>query len=168
LISARPVLTATVHDGPVALTHEDGPLPPPRNASQLRQATRAVLHFRGMGLESSGTYISTAKLNGVAIGRLPGAGGDERQGVWADAALELPPAGIAALSRENTLVIDNPGRDSFKASRFRIELQLPAGERCSSQVNTTVFTQPPEWPYAEGVRVPFSESITLPLRFRGL
>jgi hypothetical protein len=168
LISARPVLTATVHDGPVALTHEDGPLPPPRNASQLRQATRAVLHFRGMGLESSGKYISTAKLNGVAIGRLPGAGGDERQGVWADAALELPPAGIAALSRENTLVIDNPGRDSFKASRFWIELQLPAGERCSSQVNTTVFTQPPEWPYAEGVRVPFSESITLPLRFRGL
>ena len=47
-----------------------------------------------------------------------------------------------------------------------IELELPDGQKWSSQVKTTVYTQPPEWLYREGIGVPFSERITVPLRFR--
>jgi hypothetical protein len=43
---------------------------------------------------------------------------------------------------------------------------MPDGQKCSSQVNTTIYTQPSEWPHGEGVGVPFTESITVPLRFR--
>ncbi len=165
--SASAVLNATVHDRAVQLCHQDGPFPPDVfTAEQLRKAKRAVLHYQGIGLQSSGQYVSHGLLNGIPIGPLASAGGSEREGIWSDATVPLLPDAIAKFARENTFVVDNRGQDWFKMGRIWIELDMPDGRKLSSQVNTTVFTQPPEWPHAEGTRVPFSESIKVPLRFR--
>ena len=94
------------------------------------------------------------------------AGGREGQGVWSDAALELTPEAIAALVEWNDLKIDNPGRDSFKIGRFWIELHLPDGRKASSQISNTVYTQPSEWPHAEGTLVPFDEPIEVSIRLK--
>ena len=167
LESARQVLTASIHDEPVQLCHQHGPFPPGRYTDdQLRAAKRAVLHYQGIGFDSSGEYVSYGQLNGVSLGTMPGAGGSERDGIWSDALLPLSSEAIGKLGTDNVFVLDNRGRDWFKMGRAWIELEMPDGRKLSSQVNTTVFTQPPEWPYAEGTRVPFSESITIPLRFR--
>jgi hypothetical protein len=167
LESAVPVLTASIHEEPVQLRHQQGPFPPEQfTVGQLREAQRALLHFQGMGLQSGGEYISHGQLNGVSLGALPSAGGSERDGIWSNAVLPLPPEAIGRLDTDNVFVIDNRGRDWFKIGRVWIEIQMPNGEKLSSQVNTTVFTQPPEWPHAEGTRVPFADSITVPLRFR--
>lgn len=166
LESAGPVLVQTLHESAVELQREPGPYPLSVSPAELRQARRGVLHFEGMGLESSGRYISTARLNGVPLGNLPGAGGDEVHGIWAAAALPLTPAAIAALGQWNTLAIENPGEDSFKVRRFWIELELADGRRLSSQITRTAFTQPPEWKYAEGTGVPLGKPIELLLRFQ--
>jgi len=119
-----------------------------------------------MGLQSSGQYVSFGSLNGVDLGRLPSAGGDERKGIWADASLEIPAPAIAALRDRNRFTLRNPGRDFFKVRRFWIEIHLPDGRPCSSDVNTSTYTQPPDWTYAEGTPVPFDEPIALEIRFR--
>ena len=165
--SASVVLNVAIHERAVQLCHQDGPFPPAEfTVEQLRKAERAVLHYQGIGLESSGQYISHGLFNGIAIGPLASAGGSERDGIWGDAIVSLSPEAIAKLARENVFVIDNRGQDWFKIGRVWIELDMPDGRKVSSQVNTTVFTQPPEWPHAAGTRVPFSEAIEVPLRFR--
>ena len=164
--SARPVLTGSLHDGPVSLRFAAGPFPPPElTLAQLRSAARGAVHYEGIGLESSGRYVSHGVLNGVPLGPLPGASGSEADGTWSSASVALTPEAIAALDLENTFAIDNRGRDFFKLRRFWLELETAAGQKYASQINTTVWTQPPEWPHAEGVRVPFAESITVPLRW---
>ena len=130
------------------------------------RARRAVLHYQGMGQEGAKPYISYATLNDVRLEPLPGAGGDEVHGVWADAQLEIPAAAIASLGPKNRLTIDNPGNDSFKVRRFWIELELADGRKASSDVATGAFTQPPDWPYAEGTGVPFGQAIQSTIRFR--
>ncbi len=72
----------------------------------------------------------------------------------------------ATLDRENVFAISNPGQDCFKVRRVRIELDLPAGGRISSQISTTVWTQPPEWLHAEGVLVPLGKEIEAAVRFQ--
>jgi hypothetical protein len=153
--SARPVLTASVHDQPVSLRFEPGPYPPPElTAARLRSAVRGTIHYQGMGLESSGQYISHALLNGVPLGPLPAAGGSEREGIWSTASLALTPAAIAELDSGKHLHHRQPRTRLFQDRPVWIELEMADGQKWSSQVNTTVFTQPPDWPYAEGVRVP--------------
>ena len=49
--------------------------------------------------------------------------------------------------------------------RFWIELELADGRKCSSQISTATYTQPPEWTYAEGIGVPFGEEIQVDLWF---
>ncbi|MCU0871958.1 MAG: hypothetical protein MUE50_06395 [Pirellulaceae bacterium] len=165
--SAGPVVTASLHEQPVTLRFVDGPDPPPAfSVEQLRAAQRGAVHYDGIGLQCGGEYISHGALNGVPLGPLPSAGGSEQDGAWSQASVALTPEAIAKLDMANTLTIDNRGRDFFKVGRVWIELELADGRKWSSQINTTVFTQPPEWPHAEGVRVPFSESIVVPLRFR--
>jgi hypothetical protein len=166
LESARPVLTSSLHEEPVRLRFEAGPYPPPAfTVAQLRSALRGAVHYHGIGLQCDGQYISHGLLNGAPLGPLPGAGGSERDGIWSAASLALTPEAIATMELENTFTVDNRGRDFFKIGRLWIELEMADGQKWSSQVHTTVFTQPPEWPHAEGVRVPFSESITVPLRW---
>lgn len=164
--SARPVLSASLHDEPVRLRFIAGPLPPPDlTVAQLRAAARGAVHYEGIGLQSSGSYVSHGSLNGVPLGPLPGASGSEGDGTWSSASIALTPEAIAALELENTWAIDNRGRDFFKVRRVWLELETADGRKCGSQINTTVFTQPPDWPHAEGVRVPFSEAILVPLRW---
>lgn len=49
--------------------------------------------------------------------------------------------------------------------RFWIELELADGRRCSSEVTAAVFSQPSDWLYAEGIRLPFDQPITLGIWF---
>jgi len=167
LESLRPVLTASIHDAPVSLARQPGPHPvADLTVDDLRKARRAVLHFQGKGLGHSSPYISVARLNDVRLGELPAAGGDEVHGVWADGSLEMPSGAVAALGEWNRLAIDNPGNDSFAVRRFWIELELSDGRKASSDVTATAFTQPAEWPYGEGERVPFGKPIEMTIRFR--
>ena len=46
-----------------------------------------------------------------------------------------------------------------------LELELADGRNCSSQVSTAVFTQPPNWLYAEGIGVPFTDNIAVDIWF---
>jgi hypothetical protein len=165
--SLHPVLMASIHDQPVTLARLPGPHPVASlTVEDLRKARRGVLHFQGMGMEHGGPYISHASLNDVRLGELPGAGGDEVHGVWADARLEMPAKALAALGPWSRLSIDNPGKDSFKVRRFWIELELADGHKASSEIAATAVTQPPEWPYGEGERVPFGKPIEMTIRFR--
>ena len=42
---------------------------------------------------------------------------------------------------------------------------LADGRRASSDISTATFTQPPSWPYAEGVGVPHGEDVTTDIWF---
>jgi len=162
-----PALGITVHDRQIELPRQPGPSPLANlTLDDLRTAKQGILHYQGIGLQCGGQYVSDAILNRVALGPIPGAGGQEGQGVWSDAALELTSEAIATLDEWNDLKIDNPGRDSFKIGRFWIELELADGRTASSQITTTVYTQPPDWPHAEGTLVPFDEPIEPQIRFK--
>ena len=111
-------------------------------------------------------YVSTVSLNEVGLGELPGAHGNEREGTWSEVqSVALTPEAIASLGRFNVVKIDNPRRDCFKVRRFWVELELADGRRCSSMINSKIFTQPPSWRHAEGVGVPFGEQITSKIHF---
>ncbi len=174
LRTAVPVPVRTLHDEPVELTHVDGPAMPERvDAKLLRAAVSGKLRFQGIGLQGSGPYISTGMLNGIAIGPLPASRGVEAaaagvQNDWGpDVEVPLTAEAIAALNMENTFSISNPGSDSFKIRRVWLDLTLADGQQVSSQINTTVWTQPEDWLHAEGTLVPFGKTIDVPVRFRG-
>ena len=165
--SLRPTLVTTVHDQSVELPHREGPHPlDDLSVDDLQSAKSGVLHYRGIGLQCGGRYVSQGSLNGVAIGDLQAAGGREGQGVWSDAAMPLTAEAVASLAEWNRFQIENPGRDSFKIGGFWIELELADGRRASSQIATTIYTQPPDWPHAEGTFVPFEQPIEAAIRFK--
>jgi len=64
--------------------------------------------------------------------------------------------------------LKNPQSDYFKVRRFWIELELADGRKCSSEVSSATYTQPPGWTYAEGIGVPFGEDITTDIWFKCL
>jgi hypothetical protein len=165
--SRKSVLKVTAHDHPVELARRPGPFPLDHlTVGDLRTAESGALHYQGIGLQCGGPYVSHASLNRLPLGKLPAAGGQEGRSVWTDAAIALTPEAIASLGEWNHVKIDNPGRDSFKIGRFWIELELADGRKASSQVTTAVYTQPPEWPYAEGTLVPFDKPVELQIRFK--
>ncbi|NLS97090.1 MAG: hypothetical protein GXX96_33555 [Planctomycetaceae bacterium] len=174
LQTAVPVPVRTLHDKPVELTHVDGPhMPEQVDVKLLRGAVSGKLRFQGIGLQGSEPYISHGTLNGVAIGPLPSSRGVESAAAGAasnwgpDVEVPLPPEAIAALDLENTFSISNPGSDCFKIRRVWLDLTLPGGRQVSSQINTTVWTQPEEWLHAEGTLVPFGKQIEVAVRLRG-
>jgi len=75
--------------------------------------------------------------------------------------IALTPQAIRSLGRQNQFRLRNPKGDFFSVRRFWIELELADGRRCSSDVSTATYTQPPTWPHAEGVGVPFGEEISV-------
>ncbi len=168
LETAHPVLVSTLHERPVLLAHEDGPaMPASVDVDVLHSATSGRIYFQGIGLQCGQPYVSIGLLNGVPIGPLPTSRGSESTGDWgAEIALSLNREAIEALREENRLTIENPGQDCFKIRRCWLELDLADGGKISSQVNTTVWTQPPSWLHAEGVRVPFGKPIEISIRFR--
>lgn len=76
------------------------------------------------------------------------------------------PAAIATLGFRNRFAVRNTGRDCFTVRRLWLELELADGRRCSSEVSAAVFSQPPGWAHAEGVRVPFGVDVAVELWFR--
>ncbi len=164
--SLKPVLDLTLHDRPVALRFEPGPNPVANLTTDLlREARSATLHYQAIGLQCGGEYVSQGILNGIALGDIPSAGGNETKGIWGEGAMPIGPDAIVSLDRVNHLVVDNPGRDCFKIRRFWIELELGDGRRCTSRISTPTYTQPPEWLHAEGTGVPFGEPIRVEIRF---
>lgn len=152
-----------------AYRREPGPYPVEGlTVEDLRRARSGWLRYDGMGLSGTGDqYASQAILNGVELGDMAPAGGDEVHGVWSEkVGIPLTPQAIATLGFHNRFVLKNPRRDYFKVRRFWIELELADGRKCSSQVSTATYTQPPEWPYAEGIGVPFGEDIQVDLWFQ--
>ncbi len=134
--------------------------------ADLRKARSGKLHYDGNGFSGNGEYGCYAVLNGVNMGFMTPAGGDEAKGIWAaDVTMPLTPEAIAKLGRRNTLMVSNPNKDWFKIRRFWIELELADGRTISSDIATATFTQPPGWPYAEGVLVPHGQNITVDLWF---
>ncbi len=174
LRTAVPVPVRTLHEEPVELTHVDGPnMPEQVDVKFLRSAVSGKLRFQGIGLQGSEPYISTGTLNGIAIGPLPASRGVEAatagvQNDWGPD-VELPLAGeaIATLDLANTFSISNPGSDCFKIRRVWLDLMFADGQQVSSQINTTVWTQPEDWLHAEGTLVPFGKEIEVAIRFRG-
>jgi hypothetical protein len=167
--SAGPALVSTVETEPVRLKREPGPFPlSGLSLEEVRAAPRGTLHFQGIGLQCGGEYVSQGLLNDVALGELPSAGGNEREGTWSDATLPLVPPAIASLGEWNRFTIRNPGRDCFKISRVWIELELAGGRRASSQITNLIYSQPPEWAYSEGEFIPFEEDIVVEIRWAGL
>ncbi len=163
--SLTPDLVTEVHDLQVTLTRDPAPLPIGNlTLEDVRSATSAILHFQGIGLQHGAPYVSFARVNKIELGELPGAGGNEQEGIWADAEIQLSSAVIASLQQWNTVALQNPGHDCFKVGRFWIELTLPDGRRASSQITRTVFTQPTGWLHAEGTGVAFDEDITIHVR----
>jgi len=77
----------------------------------------------------------------------------------------LPRKAIEDLRLANRFVLSNPRKDYFKIRRVWIELELENGRKCSSQVATSIFSQPPDWRYAEGVCVTFGKDIEVLVRF---
>jgi hypothetical protein len=154
-------------DGLERYGREPGPFPIKGiTAAQLRSAKTGWLHYEGLGLSGGdGAYGSNAILNGIKIGPMAPAGGQESKGVWADAKVLLTPQAIANLEQVNHFVLDNFGQDYFSVRRFWIELQLANGRKVSSQISTASFTQPPTWPYGGGIKVPMNENITTDVVF---
>jgi hypothetical protein len=165
--SREPVLHRTLDSEAERYRRAPGPYPVAGlKVEDLRAAVRGWLRYDGKGL-NSGAYASLGKLNGVDLGEIPEAGGDEAAGVWAErVAVPLPPEAIRSVGAHNRFVLQNPRRDWFSIRRFWIELELADGRRCSSDIADVTFTQPQEWPYAEGIRVPFGTDIEVSVWFR--
>ena len=166
--SREPVLVRTLHDDPRPFRRTPGPHPVTGlSVAELRAAKRGWLMYDGIGLSGTGReYGSFAVLNGIEIGHMAAAAGQEGKGIWG-AEVRVPLSGevIATLDRLNSFELRNPRGDYFKVRRFGLLLELTDGRRCSSEISTAVYTQPPGWPHAEGIRVPFDRPITVDIVF---
>ena len=132
----------------------------------MRGATKAVLKYRGQGLDSNGSYVSYAWINGKKVGQMMPAGGNERDNVWSElVSVELPAEVIATLKLTNRFELDNPGEDYFKVRDFHLELTLADGRTVTSLMARGVYSQPAGWAYSEGVKVPFEERIAVLICF---
>jgi len=145
---------------------EPGPYPVTGlTLDDLRGATAGWVHYDGCGLSGTGEFGTTAILNDVELGEMAPAGGDETQSVYTAASVPLTADALRSLGRRNVFRIGNERQDWFKVRRFWIELRLADGRQCSSDISTSAFTQPPGWPYAEGVGVPHGEDIAVDVWF---
>jgi hypothetical protein len=168
LESLKPVLSRILAQDSEEFRREPAPFPAKGlTVEDLRRAVKGRLVYDGNGLSGTGAqYGSFAQLNGVNLGNMAPAGGDEVKGIWAEqVSVPLNAEAIATLGRRNVFVLLNPGRDYFKVRRFWIELELPDGRKASTDIAAAAYTQPPEWPYAEGIGVPFVKNIEVELWF---
>jgi hypothetical protein len=154
------LLVRVLSDDVERYRREPGPYPVAGlTAADLRAAKAGWIHYEGCGLSGTGEYGTTAILNGVELGDMAPAGGDETQSVYTEAAVPLTAEAIGSLSRRNVFAIGDERQDWFKVRRFWIELELADDRKCSSSISTATFTQPPGWPYAEGIGVPHGQNI---------
>ena len=163
----RPVLHRQRETNLDPLRHQTGPHPLSKvGEADLRQAKSARLHYEGKGLEGPGLYATKATLNGIPLGELAAAPGDETEGKFvASSGVILSEAAIRSLSHRNRLTLQNPHHDCFSVRTFWIDLQLADDRNCSSDLSTATYSQPPEWKFAEGIGVSADQDITLDIWF---
>jgi len=161
--SLRPELTLSLETD--VERHRRTPAPYPiagLTEADLRAAKSGWLHYDGKGLEGPGKWATFAVLNGLELGEMAHAGGGEERGQFAEkTGVRLTPEALRSLGLRNRFVVKNPNHDSFSLRRFWIELELADGRRCSSEISAATFSQPPGWPHAEGITVPFGEDIAV-------
>jgi hypothetical protein len=166
LETLRPAWNYSLAANVVLLRREASPLPLAGVTQEmLRRARRGWLHFEGRGVEGPGPYVMYGRLNGLPIGELPGAYAREEKGAFGATRMELPAAVLATLGRRNRLTVQNPNHDYFAMRRFWLEVELADGRRWASEISTATFTQPPGWPTAEGILVPFGDEIAVDIWF---
>jgi hypothetical protein len=164
--SSDELLIRTLENDAERYRREAGPFPlEGLTVADLRAAKQGWVHYEGCGLSGTGEYGTIAILNGIEMGDMAPAGGDETQSVYTEASVPLTPEAIRSLGRRNVFSIGDPRQDWFKVRRFWIELELADGRKCSSDISTATFTQPPNWPYAEGIGVPHGEDIAVDVWF---
>jgi len=164
-----PQLARELESDVARFRREPGPFPVEGlTVADLRAAKQGRLRYDGQGFAGTGTqYGSFGVLNGVELGNMAPAGGDEIRNVWEEnVSVPLTPEAIATLGATNHFALQNPGNDWFKVRRFWVELELENGQKCSSDVSACVFTQPPGWPHGEGVLVPHGQDIEVDICFR--
>jgi hypothetical protein len=164
----RQVLTRELVTDPERYRHVPGPYPIANlTLADLRGAKRGWLRYDGIGLSGTGdAYGSFAVVNGITLGNMAPAGGDEANRGWAEkVGVPLTPESLRTLGAKNVFALKNPHQDYFAVRRFWIELELADGRQCSSDISTAEYTQPPGWPYGQGIAVPFDRDITVDLWF---
>jgi hypothetical protein len=160
------LLIRTLASDPERYRREAGPYPVAGlTVADLRAAKAGWVHYEGCGLSGTGEYGTIAILNGIEMGDMAPAGGDETRSVYTEASVPLTPEAVQSLGRRNVFSIGDPRQDWFKVRRFWLELQLADGRKCSSDTSTATFTQPPSWPYAEGIGVPHGTDIAVDVWF---
>jgi hypothetical protein len=167
--SLRPLLHRRLEPDIERIRHEQGPFPiASLTPAQLNSAKSGKLHYEGKGMEGPGLYGKVAVLNGIELGDMPSAAGDESAGSFSkDVEMPLPPAAVRSLLLRNEFALKNPNHDCFSVRRIWIELELEDGRKCSSDIATPTFSQPPGWKYAEGIPVPETHDIAVDLWFNG-
>ena len=136
--------------------------------SVLGSAKRGWVCYEGQGFNSSpNSYESHGVLNGIQFGLLPASNGcDEVKNIWSpEIRKELTPEALKNVKRFNKFQVLNMAGDYFKLRRFRLVLELADGRTVSSLISTVCVTQPGDWAHAEGVLLPMSETITIPISF---
>lgn len=167
LETLKPVLTRRLDDDGEYCRRLPAPFPAKGlTVEDLRKAVKGRLVYDGCGLSGTGDYAAYAEVNGVKLGEMAPAGGDETGGKWAEqVSVPLNAEAISKLGRRNVFVLRNPNQDWFKVRRFWLELELPDGRKASTDIAAAAFTQPPGWPYAEGIGVAFGKNIEVELWF---
>ena len=170
LETLHPVLHRTQTVELERLRHAPGPYPlTGLTLETLRTAKSGWLRYDGKGLEGQGRYATYALLNGLELGAMATAAGDEVHGKWSEkVGVPLTPEALRSLRASNHFVLRNPDQDCFGIRRFFLELQLADGRLCSSDISTATFTQPPGWLYAEGLLVPPDQNISVDIWFPGV
>jgi len=163
-----PSLVRTLSDSVEPFRRAVGPYPVAGlTQKDLQTAKRGWVHYDGKGLSGTGEdWGSFGDLNGCELGNLQPAGGNESAGVFQEnLSVPLTAEALQSLKMRNQFQIRNPRGDSFSIRRFWVELELADGRRCSSLISTATYTQPVDWLYAEGIRVPRDENITVDIEF---
>ena len=165
--SLHPQLRYVLVENTEVCRHVPGPHPVSGlTIEELRRARSGRLRYDGKGLSGTGQYGTFAVLNGAELGHLAPAGGDETKGVFQkNVSVPLTPEAIRSLGRRNRFTLRNPNDDCFSIRRFWIELDLADGRKCSSDISTATYTQPPEWLYAEGISVPGDQDLAVDVWF---
>ena len=164
----RPVLSRRLDEDAEYSRRDPAPFPAKGlTVEQLRRAVKGRLVYDGCGLSGTGAqYGSFAVVNGVNLGNMAPAGGNETESKWSEqVSVPLTAEAISKLDRRNVFTLLNPGQDYFKVRRFWLEVELPDGRKASTDIAAAVFTQPPGWQYAEGICMPFGRNIEVELWF---